>query len=653
MKVNKNLIVKSFKISVMYQAIYKRIELMKFVKILFVFFLVIGNAAIYAQSNKKVDDLMAEAKKQFSNKNYPGAIKTANQILATEPENKDAHLFLADVYEKLDSTNLEIIHLNKAGELGREWEVVFRLGEAYFKKGDYSEALRYYNIYSDYKYIPEKKQFLLACKMANCKFAMYSMNTQNEINTGNSEYWPTISADGKKVVFARTSTTKSQQQNKEIYMGLHDSVIWQIARPTNDSIVFDNEGVQKFSEGVKVLFFTACNRPDGNGDCDIYFLKYEDGKWGEPLNAGTLVNSDKWEGQPSFSTASRFLYFSSDRNGGNGKKDIWRAGLTGFSEEGQPQWENPENLGSLINTSGDEISPFMYDEKHNFFFASNGHPGMGGMDLFVADADNLGNLSNLKNLGYPINTHYDDDALTLNYICDTTYFSSSRQTEKGMEIFAFNFNRGLATTPVAYVKVKVKDMVTNKPVQVEVKLESQPFKTSRFQMQGTDENGEAMFYVMLNRNYAFTVAEPGYLYTSKFVNQSKANSIDEPEVLDIELQAIEIGAVVQLYNIYFDTDSFRILAQSESELQNLVTFMKNNGNLRVEIQGHTDSSGNAENNKLLSERRAKSVVDYLVKNGIALNRLKFAGYGDKVPIASNETPEGQKLNRRTTIKILE
>ena len=626
---------------------------MKFFKILFVIVLMIGNSGIYAQSDKKVDDLLVEAKKQFTTKNYSAAVKTAKQILAADTENKDAHLLLADVYEKIDSTNLEIFHLNKAGELGREWEVVFRLGEAYFKKGDYSEALRYYNIYSDYKYIPEKRQFLLACKMANCKFVIYTMNNSNNIYPGTGDYWPGISKDGKKVVFTQSKETTGNPANEEVYLGLPDSVVWQIARPVNDSIVFDNEGVQKFGENVKVLFFTACNRPEGIGDCDIYFMKFEDGKWSEPLNAGNLVNSANWEGQPSFSSENRCLYFSSDKSGGNGKKDIWRAVLTGFSADGQPQWKTPENLGSLINTSGNEISPFVSDEKHNFFFASDGHPGMGGIDLFVADADELGNLSNLRNLGFPINTHYDDDALTLNYICDTTYFSSSRQTEKGMEIFAFNFDRGLATTPVAYVKVRVKDIVTNKPVQVEVKLESQPFKTSRFQTQDTNEKGEAMFYVMLNRNYAFTIAEPGYLYTSKFVNQNKTNSISEPEVLEIELQPIEIGAEVQLYNIYFETDSFRILQQSESELQNVVAFLKNNTKLKIEIQGHTDSSGNAENNQLLSENRAKSVVDYLVKNGIAKNRLTFRGYGDKVPIASNETPEGRMLNRRTTIKILE
>ena len=265
MKMNKNLIVKYFKIRVMHQIFYRKIELMKFIKILIVFVLMIGNSAIYAQSNKKVDDLLVEAKKQYSNKNYSATIKADTQILVIEPESKDAHLLLADVYDKLDSTNLEIIHLNKAGELGREWEVVFRLGEAYFKKGDYSQALRYYNIYSDYKYIPEKKQFLLACKMANCKFVMYSMKNPDEINSGSGDYWPTISADGKKVVFTRTSKAIGQQANEEIYLGLPDSVIWQIARPVNDSIVFDNEGVQKYGEKSEGVVFYCLQPARRNG----------------------------------------------------------------------------------------------------------------------------------------------------------------------------------------------------------------------------------------------------------------------------------------------------------------------------------------------------------------------------------------------------
>jgi outer membrane protein OmpA-like peptidoglycan-associated protein/tetratricopeptide (TPR) repeat protein len=626
------------------------------VKVLFVSVLFFLSIEMNAQTNKKVEDLYTEAQKQFSAKNYSGTIKTCNLILSEDPKFKDVHLLLADVYNRLDSVNSEIIHLNKAGEIGREWDVVFRLGEAHFKKADFFEALRYYNIYSDYKYIPEKRQFLLACKIASCKFITQPLFNSEEIKlqksgiSANEEYWPTISSDGKTMIFNRISNDSKLPTDQKIQA---DSAKWDIAMLVNDTIAFYNEGVKTLTDSSKIIFFTACNRPDGMGNCDIYFTRFKDGKWAEPVNAGSQVNSEFWEGQPSFSAESKVLYFSGDKTGGKGKSDIWKCELTGFSEDGLPQWKQPVNLGNLVNTSGNEISPFIYENKQLLYFASDGHPGIGGMDLYSAETDNLGNITNLKNLGYPINTHYDDAGLTLNYVCDTTYFTSSRMTEKGEEIFAFNLDRGLATTPVAYVKVKVVDLKTKKPVLASVKLENQPFKASRFQIQDTDENGETMFCVQLNRNYAFTISQPGYLFISRFINQGSINSINEPQELNIELEPIEIGAEVQLYNIYYETDSFRILPQSETELQNLVSFLKNNSELKIEIQGHTDSSGNAESNQILSQRRAKSVVDYLTRNGINTNRLKFGGYGDKVPISSNETAEGRMLNRRTTIKILE
>jgi outer membrane protein OmpA-like peptidoglycan-associated protein len=646
----------------MNQIICGKYQSKNILNILLVFVLLFFNFGIFAQSNKKAEDLLADAKKQLTAKNYPGTIKICNQILTIDPQFKDAHLTLADAYSQMDSVNLEIYHLNKAGEIGREWDVVFKLGEAHYKRKDYSDALRYYNIYSDYKYIPEKRQFLLACKMASCKFEINSASnvkvnsTSNAGGSGNStseDFWPTPTQDGKSLVFMRVPKDPTQQPVEEFYKAIPDSEMWNITKLVNDSILFDNEGMQKLSADSKILFFTACNRPDGLGDCDIYLVKFENGKWSTPVNAGSMLNSEKWDGQPNFYSGINTLFFASERNGGKGKKDIWKAELTGFSDSGLPEWKNPVNLGNIINTTGDEVSPFIFENKQIFYFASDGHPGLGGMDLFSAEIDQLGNTSNLKNLGYPINTNYDDDGLTLNHICDTTYFTSARQTEKGMEIFAFNLDRGLATSPVAYVKVKVSDAKTKKALQTEVKMEFQPFKNNRFQTQETDGKGETMFCLQLNRNYAFTVSAPGYMYLSKFLNESKVNSIENPQVLNIELQPIEIGAEVQLYNIYYETDSFRILPQSESELQNLVTFMKNNSKMKIEIQGHTDSSGNAEANRILSERRAKSVVDYLVKNGITLNRLKSGGYGDKIPIASNETPEGRMLNRRTTIKILE
>lgn len=627
--------------------------------ILFVLILLFFSIALNAQTNKKAEDLYADAKKQYDTKNYQGTIKTCNQILSSEPGFKDAHLLLADVYGKLDSVDLEIIHLNKAGEIGREWEVVFRLGEAHFKKADYSEALRYYNMYSDYKYIDEKRQFLLACKMASCRFSIHpeyntaDMMKQTGGDSKTEEYWPVTSADGKVLIFTPVAEASGQEQKEDFFMAGYDTVKWDISKPLTDINVVDNEGIQKISDSLKIMFFTACNREEGLGDCDIYFIKFENGKWSSPVNAGKPLNSEFWEAFPSFSANNRFLYFSSDRTGGAGKKDIWKAELLGFSDEGLPRWKEPVNLGNIINTPGNEISPVLHPKKQNIYFISDTHAGMGGLDVFEAEIDATGNFHNLQNLGYPVNTSNDDPGLNISSIAGSAYFSSSRLSEKGLEIFAFNLDSGLVTTPVSYIKTNVTDVKTKRHLQASVKVENQSVKSDRIKTQQTNEKGETMFCLQLNRNYVVSISEPGYLFYSTNLKPVQKNSIDKPEIMDIQLQPIEIGAEVQLYNIYYETDSFRILPQSEPELQNLVTFLKNNGQLKIEIQGHTDSSGSAQANQVLSEQRAKSVVDYLTGKGVQTNRLKWSGYGDKVPIASNETPEGRTLNRRTTVKILE
>jgi outer membrane protein OmpA-like peptidoglycan-associated protein len=371
------------------------------------------------------------------------------------------------------------------------------------------------------------------------------------------------------------------------------------------------------------------------------------------VNAGSPVNSEKWDAFPGFMPQNQTLYFSSDRNGGQGKKDIWRSQLLGFDENGNPRWRVPVNMGNKVNTSGNETAPVVNTVNKNLYFASDALPGMGGLDIFEAELNESGNAVKVSNLGYPINTYQDDDDLNFSHISDSTYFTSSRQTNKGQQIYAFNFDRGVSVLPLAYVQVMVKDARTKQPLATEIRLEYQPFHPMRFQIQETNEKGESVFGLNLNRNYAFTISEPGYLFASRFLNIGKANSVEKPEELVIELEPIEIGAEVQLYNINFETDSFNILPNSYPELQKVSVFLANNKNLKVEIQGHTDSSGNADYNQRLSERRAKSVVDYLAGQGIEKARLKYMGYGDKAPVASNETEEGRMLNRRTTIKIIE
>ncbi|HYQ58029.1 MAG TPA: OmpA family protein, partial [Draconibacterium sp.] len=263
-----------------------------------------------------------------------------------------------------------------------------------------------------------------------------------------------------------------------------------------------------------------------------------------------------------------------------------------------------------------------------------------------------GEVEDLKNMGYPINTHDDDMGLTISSIGDVAYFSSARESDNGLDIFSFNLDRGLQPRPVTYIKAKVTNKKTTEPVEADIELVNLNSALAEARIEKADQDGQIMLVLPVGRNYAFNVSEDGFMFYSHSMQLADANSLTDPFNLNIELEPIEVGAQMDLYNIYYETDSFTILAESEPELQKLVSFLQNNSGLSVEIQGHTDSSGNPENNLELSKLRAKSVVNYLVKNGISTSRLQLQGYGDTQPVATNETAEGRRQNRRTTIKIL-
>lgn len=633
---------------------------MRYPKLIFSIVVLLGlSLTALAQNNKRVEKLFEEARSLYSSDNYSKSLEICEDILRLDPENANTHLLMAEMYKDMDSTRLEITHLTKAQKNSTNSLIDFRLGESFYKLGMYSEALSFYNKYKENKTIPEKRQFLLACKIASCKFALNSIanpvdfepnNLGDNINSPNDEYWPTPTLDGKHLVFTRLMKDSVTRPQEDFFMADLDSLQWE-AEPIRDVNTPDNEGAQTLSADSKIMFFTACNREDGFGSCDIFFSRFVNGQWTKPRNAGEPLNTRSWEAQPSLSSDNHYLYFASNRPGGKGKKDIWRIEFLGFSEAGNPKWGKLENLES-INTEGDEISPFIHANNQNFYFASDSHVGMGGLDLYSAMIDENGNITDLKNMGYPINTYRDDMGLTISSIGDIAYFSSAREADKGLDIFSFNLDRGLQPQPVTYVKATVTNKKTHAPIAADIELVNLNSKFEKSRIQRADEKGEVMLALPLRRNYAFNVSEDGFLFYSQSMQLANANDLTDPIILKIELEPIELGAQMELYNIYYETDSFRILPQSEPELQKLVEFLGKNPELRVEIQGHTDSSGNPASNLELSKRRAKSVVNYLIEHQVSDGRLTSEGYGDTRPIADNETAEGRKQNRRTTIKII-
>jgi hypothetical protein len=212
-----------------------------------------------------------------------------------------------------------------------------------------------------------------------------------------------------------------------------------------------------------MMFFTACGRPDSKGRCDIYFSYRVKNGWSEPKNIGAPVNTPFWDSQPCFAADGKTLYFVSNRPDGFGEKDIWQATLQGFDSKGTPLFGDLKNLGDKINTSKDEMSPFLHHDNKTLYFSSDGWYGLGGMDIFISKKDDAGNWSEPLNVGYPINTFGDETGLVINARGNRAYFSSDyhQQKNNGKDIYYFNLPEEIQPTPALYVKGRVFDAETN------------------------------------------------------------------------------------------------------------------------------------------------------------------------------------------------
>ncbi len=407
-----------------------------------------------------------------------------------------------------------------------------------------------------------------------------------------------------------------------------------------------NEGAQTLSSNGSYMYFTACERTGGMGSCDIYYSTLTEGRWSEPSNLKWPVNTTYWESQPSVSADGRMLFFSSSRPGGSGGKDIWYSVL---SEKNT--WKTPVNIGSSINTPGDEMSPFIHFDGKTLYFASDGRVGMGGFDLYITRMNNDSTWTEPKNLGYPINTYSDEMGLIIESAGQKAYFSSIRDKANGKDIFFFNLYESARPDPVSYLKGKVYDKATGKLLKADYELIN--LSTGKITMKSTtDPSGNFLVCLPSGFNYGINVSKPGYLfYSENFMFEGK-HTVAEPFIKKINLSPFKVGEKIQLANVFYEVDSWELKDESKSELDNLVKLLSENKDLVMEIGGYTDSTGSDEYNLGLSEKRVMSVVKYLVNSGISAGRLKYKGYGNTSPIGDNVTAEGRKLNRRTEAKII-
>jgi outer membrane protein OmpA-like peptidoglycan-associated protein/Tol biopolymer transport system component len=611
-----------------------------------------------AQSSaiKKAQTSFEKGQENLRAGDYEASISNLQEAVKADPKFQFAYIQLGDINRKIKAYDAAKTAYLLALGLGNvaDPRIFYGLAEAEINTGSYEQALQHITLFLN-EYKGSDKEFVSKANkyLKDCQFSITAIkapekydpiNLGDKINSKYRDYFPSITADGEKLIFSRNI-----DGNEDFYISkkIHNS--WSEPLPLSDKINTKqyNEGAQSISPDGLYLFFTGCNRPDGLGRCDIYVSHKEGNSWGEPYNLGAPVNTQYWESQPAISPDGNTLYFVSNRPGGLGGYDIWKSRL---KKDGY--WSEPENLGPDINTPYDEHTPFLHPDGKTLYFSSDGWPGLGNKDIFLSRMDDSGKWGKPENMGYPINTFNEETGLTVTPDGNEGLFSSILKGGYGdMDIYVFKMPENKKPLPITYVKGIVKDQETGTFLEAKVQVVNLKNKHIEYNDFTSKENGDFLTVIPIGGNYSFNVSADGYLFYSE--NYELNNSyINKPFLLEVALQKISTGTNVVLKNIFFNTNEYHLLPQSFTELSTLIDLLKNNPTIHIEIQGHTDNVGNDDSNMKLSLQRAKAVYDYLITNSIEVERLTYKGYGETTPIAANDTDEHRKLNRRTSFIVV-
>jgi len=610
--------------------------------------------------NKKAVQLFDQAYERAQDGNYANALGLLLQAIKTDDKYVDAYLAIGSIYGKLKNYKSSIEFYEKAFVIDSNYTLPDRLPYSVNLAGlgEFEKALAAVNELLDKK-APQnpvtlenankrKRSYEFAIEYAKNNteknYVFTPVNMGDSINSAESEYFPCLTIDGKQLAFTR----KLNGRNEDFfYSNKTNTGHWGTAKPMEGNVNTEqSEGAQNISQDGQWLVFTGCYRRDGFGGCDLYISYKTEDSWSEAINLGGKINSDQWEAQPCLSPDKRELYFSSRRWGGYGGSDIYVSRM-------QPngKWGEPENMGPGINTTADEQCPFIHADNQTLYFTSGYWPGYGDEDLFYVRRQPDGSWSKPVNLGYPINTIDREGTLFIDSDGKTAYYASDRSDSKGgLDIYSFELRENVRPNKTLWVKGKVFDKKTNKNLPSAVELIDLSSKQPVTKVE-TNSEGEYLITLPVGKDYAFNINRKGYLfYSDNFLLKDKTpDSIYEK---NIGLQPLEANASMILKNIFFDINKFELKPASQAELDILVQLLTENPSVKIEIGGHTDNVGKPSDNLILSNNRAKAVVNYLVSKNIPAQRLLAKGYGETKPIADNKTEEGKAQNRRTEMKVI-
>lgn len=462
------------------------------------------------------------------------------------------------------------------------------------------------------------------------------------------QYFPSLTADDQLIVFTGRQSM-AQNADENIFISRMNGSSWTIPKALSENINSSlNEGTAQISADGKTIVFASCQPGQG---CDIYLSRYSGGRWETPLPIGD-VNTKYWDSQPCVSADGRTIYFVSDRPGGFGGTDIWRSTMASSG-----RWSKPENLGETINTSENEYSPFIHPNLRSLFFASAGHPGLGGQDLFVSHLDNGNRWGAPQNLGQPINTPHNEPSIFVNAQGQTGYISreSGRGNQLASKIYSFTVPKEWNLPGVNLVlKGKIFGNGNNQPLAANLDLVNLETGQQVYSFRNDDQTGEYLIVLAEGREFGLFARPENneYLPGSIYFNLTGADSLAFGKTIDIALSKRTKGSTARLNTVYFATGKYDLPKQALPELNNLAEYLKANPALRVEIGGHTDDVGGDAANQQLSQQRAASIVTYLQGKGIGKERISARGYGKTQPARPNSNDANRAFNRRIEAKVL-
>lgn len=613
---------------------------------------------------------------------YGDALDIFLQVLEENPDNAKANLYVGKSYlfsvsEKPKAVN----YLLKANELSPNVsrDIHFLIAEGYRYGFKFEEAKNHYDKFTAYVVanptlfndgrnyekiaLHRKEQCDNAIELTATPVDVDIKNLGKTINSPFADYAPTISENEDMLIFTsrRSESTGGLKDldNKyfeDIYISKKEDSSWtkpqNISENINSASHESNIGLSR--DGSKLFIYTAYNGGD------IYVSELKGDQWSKPKSVGLNVNSTYKETSAYLSKDGTKLFFSSNRQDGVGRMDIY---VSELNAEGE--WDVPANIGGEINTEYDEESPYFDEESNTLYFSSKGHKSMGGYDIFKSTFDpDHEKWSEPENLGFPINTPDDDIYMVVTQDGKRGYYSSHKADSYGEnDICVVSFEQ--KEEKIVHEDTTIKKEGVNLKIKVVEANTREMFKGALVQVvdRHTDKvlyekhsiSGEVAFHFKQSEPTQLLVyaESPGYKYRGVLVEIPAAGDTLVELTETILMKEYEVNKPYILRNVYFGFDHSHLKPESKYEIDKIRKMLIENPDMVIQISGHTDYVGSAAYNMELSTKRATAVVDYLIAQGIDKHRVKAQGYGKTRPIASNDDEaEGRELNRRTEIVIL-